>query len=406
VRSRQYLVEFPDRESAKKHWGERVHQDSRELALSTATRKVAHLAVREVEELRHVRGVRVFLNRVVTIPPHESRRLIPADQIQQQLTVAVPTHGADKLHAMGIKGQGVTVAVLDSGIAPHSDLGGSADIKKFYDVWKRQETPAIDDNGHGTHCAGIVSAAGNVTGIAPDSALIGIKVLDKTGTGSVATVVAGIDKAIEYFKAGYRPMVLSLSFGLPAKPVANDPLVAKVKEAADLGIFVAVAAGNNGPKPGTMTSPGTAHHPRILTVAAFDTQDTTDQADDEIAPFSSVGDSTRPDLGQDTMDVGADGVDVVSLAPANGYAKASGTSAAAPIVAAGLALLMSKAYQLAAEGRLRVKPEDINYAQLLATTANDHGDIDQAHEGRGELRIDKALEKMLLDYAKSGGARP
>jgi serine protease AprX len=395
ISSHQYIVEFPNVESATRFW---PRGQSVELALSTSLRKVAALSAAQVETLRQVPGVQVYLNRRISIPHGEHRHAVRTDRLDAHLKIGVPTHGADKLQAAGITGTRAFVAVIDTGIAPHKDLHGSDDVKRFYDVVAGQEVAPYDDHGHGTHCSGIVSASGGITGMAPDASLIGIKVLDHSGYGTTATVMAGIDKAIEYFKAGYRPLVISMSLGDDALPIADDPLVAKVKEAADLGIYFAIAAGNSGPSKGTIGSPGTTNHPRVLTVAAFDTRGTVEQSDDRIASFSSVGDMSKPELGQDAMDVGADGVSVLSLAPKDRYTKMSGTSMATPFVAGALALVMDLAYKLAAEGKLKVSPEEINFAELLKESANDHPKIDEIKEGKGELQVDKAAELLVQKY--------
>src|SRR5699024_9775003 len=145
----------------------------------------------------------------------------------------------------------------------------------------RQEP--YDDNGHGTHCAGDAAGNGQASdgkykAPAPEANIVGVKALDKRGSGSLSTVIAGIDWCIQN-QLKYNIRILSLSLGSPALESAEDDLVVKaVEQAWDRGMTVCVAAGNSGPLPGTIGSPGIS--PKVITVGAVNDQNTIDRSDD------------------------------------------------------------------------------------------------------------------------------
>ncbi len=345
-------------------------------------------------------GGQVFENRPMSNPSPAAMKRLGAEVtgITRKTLNTRATHGADKLHARGIRGQGTDLVIVDSGIAPHPDYDDR--IEGFFDVFAGTETvPRDGQTGHGTHVAGIGGADGTVRGMAPAAAILGVRVLDDRGRGSTASVLSGLDKAQEYFLARGRPMVVNLSLGGPAGPVGSDPLHEKVKALRAAGILVVAAAGNDGPGAGTISSPGNAED--AVAVAAFDTQGTPEQTDDTIAPFSSRGSARDDGTGQtDKPDIGANGVEVVSTFLDEGFAALSGTSMAAPAVAGAAALLLGRAQDLFTNGRLRksavelVRDGDIQ--RILTETAFDQTDIPKTSEGAGNLRVDRA-EALLVE---------
>ncbi|HEY6211354.1 MAG TPA: S8 family peptidase, partial [Vicinamibacterales bacterium] len=193
---------------------------------------------------------------------------------------------------------GVSVAVLDSGIAPNDDFTGR--ITGFYDFTQGGiPTNPYDDYGHGTHVAGLIGSSGKLSnyqyvGIAPDVHLIGFKVLDGTGQGKTSDVI----KAIEYIianKAKLNVQIVNLSLGHPIyAPAKDDPLVQAVEKATAAGLIVVASAGNYGQvQKGSgsgytgITSPGNA--PSAITVGAAVTNDTVTRDDDVVASYSSRG---------------------------------------------------------------------------------------------------------------------
>nr|WP_245831817.1 S8 family peptidase [Oceanobacillus senegalensis] len=269
------------------------------------------------------------------------------------LDVASPAIRADQLKQTGLTGKDVNIAIIDTGIHPHEDIQGR--IVAFQDFINNRSAP-YDDNGHGTHCAG--DAAGNgamsggeYQGPAPEANLIGVKVLDKMGSGSLSTVIAGINWCIEN-KSLLDIDILSLSLGSDAvESAADDPVVAAVETAWDMGITVVVAAGNSGPTEGTIASPGISQ--KVITVGAANDNDSIDRSDDSVANFSSRGPTIDGLIKPDLI---TPGVNITSLRSPNSfidktnkgarvdtnYISLSGTSMATPICAGVVAQLLQQ----------------------------------------------------------------
>jgi serine protease AprX len=266
----------------------------------------------------------------------------------------------------GVNGQGVTVAVVDSGISYHPALSQKVIANvSFVDG----DPKTVDEYGHGTHIAGIIagnaSAASGVTklyegGIAPGVKLVNVRVLGKNGTGWTSDVIAGIEWVIANSDR-YNIRIINLSLGHPVtEPSATDPLCRAVLKATTQGIVVIVSAGNSGkaadgsPILGGITSPGNSPH--AITVGALNTKATVVRSDDVMATYSSRG-PTKYDLAV-KPDIVAPGNKIVSLEaqgsylqknysflhaagyPNNAYMQLSGTSMSAAVISAGSALLM------------------------------------------------------------------
>ena len=255
--------------------------------------------------------------------------------------------------ALNCTGKGVTIAIIDTGIHPHKDLAGR--ITGFVDFINKRPDP-YDDNGHGTHCAGdAASSSTTYMGPAPEANLVGVKVLDKMGSGSLDTVMQGVEWCIQNNADSSKQKIdiISMSLGATAQNYAeenDDPMVHIVERAWEAGIVVCVAAGNEGPNYGTIASPGISD--LVITVGALDDKNTSDtREDDDVASFSSRGPTkyynvTKPDLL-------APGVNIVSLRSPNSYLDKlqksarvdndyfvlSGTSMATPICAGVVALI-------------------------------------------------------------------
>ncbi|MBB3126300.1 minor extracellular protease Epr [Paenibacillus rhizosphaerae] len=209
-------------------------------------------------------------------------------------------------------GQGVKVAIIDTGIAKHPDLCIAGGVNTI------TGGSFQDDNGHGTHVAGIAAATGRqkIFGNAPQVKLFAVKVLDQNGNGFVSDIVEGIDWCL---KRGIK--VMNMSFGLTGSG-NSKALRDAVKRAAKQGAVISASAGNEG----TTFSPlidAPARYPETIAVAA------TDRAD-RVADFSSRGNG---------ISVAAPGVDILSTLPGGTYGRMSGTSMSAPHVTGGAALL-------------------------------------------------------------------
>ncbi len=299
----------------------------------------------------------------------------------------------------GVTGQGIGVAVIDSGIAAHSALAQ----KVVASVSMLGNDPSVnDDYGHGTHVAGIIAGAAGpaklVTslytgGIAPGVQLINIRVLGDDGSGLTSDVIAGIDWAIAH-RTAYNIRVINLSLGHGVtEPSATDPLCEAVGRAYAAGIVVVAAAGNNGRTAdghtilGGITSPGNS--PVAITVGAVNTAGTVKRSDDTITTYSSRG-PTEYDF---TMkpDVAAPGNKIVSLeasgsylsthypslhragSGSNAYMQMSGTSMAAPMVSGAVALLL--------QGTPGLSPAQVKLALQMGATYMPDGGLVGAGSG-------------------------
>ena len=181
----------------------------------------------------------------------------PPLPVRPLLNDSVPLLHVPPLWDSGLRGSGVRVAIVDTGIdADHPDLAGRiAAHRDFSGAGDR------DDVGHGTHVAGIVAGGGAVyRGVAPEATLVIAKALSKEG-GSEDAVLAAMSWA-----SGQSVAVMNLSLGGPGSP--RSPLSREVDALTAQGIIVCVAAGNDGPASGTISSPGDARG--ALTVGAVD----------------------------------------------------------------------------------------------------------------------------------------
>lgn len=261
------------------------------------------------------------------------------------------TIGSRAVNRTGVTGKGVTVAVIDTGIALHPDFAGR--IAGFKDLVHGHKRP-YDDNGHGTHVAGIIGASGKssnymYSGIAPGTRLVGVKVLDRRGFGMLSTVLMGIEWCLRN-KDVFGIRIVNMSLGSPVSTSHyTDPLCMAVNKLSDVGIVVVSAAGNSGPESGTIESPGCC--PKTLTVGAVDDRIAEEPKNCRLAEFSSRGPTQdflpKPDLV-------APGVNITSTRARRRYASKmqnkikysytsmSGTSMATPVVAGVAALLLQQ----------------------------------------------------------------
>ncbi len=260
------------------------------------------------------------------------------------LDIAAPSVEAYLPHDEGYEGEGITVAIIDTGVSPHYDLTRPSNrIIGFKDFINNRQAP-YDDNGHGTHVAGIIagngySSKGKYVGIAPKANILAIKALDENGGGSSSKIVEAISYIIDT-KDKYNTKIINLSIGTPANNICEkDPLCRAVEKAVQAGLIVIVAAGNSGPERGTILSPGTSRN--AITVGAVDDKRTIDPSDDTIAPFSSRGPTME---GLKKPDILAPGVNINSLSnnKLDGYSALSGTSMATPLVSGAVALILNK----------------------------------------------------------------
>ena len=275
----------------------------------------------------------------------------------------------------GNTGDGASIAILDTGIdAQHETLeenlgegwatddaacttdcgggpfGGGNNIDECLEEWD-------DDNDHGSHCAGTAAAADNgvgVLGVAPDATLHAVKVLACDGSGSFDDIAAGIE-----WSADQGHDVQSMSLGADSdSDVVSDAL----EYAADRGVVMVAAAGNDGPCNDCVGFP--ARHPEVIAVSATD-------ENDDLADFSSTG----PEV-----ELAAPGVDTLSTVPRDDYAEFSGTSMACPHVSGAAATLIADG----TTDREAVRAE-------LKEAADDIG-LDDNEQGSGRLNVADAVD--------------
>ncbi len=281
----------------------------------------------------------------------------------------------------GLTGAGIGVAVLDSGVAAHSDLAGRviASVDLTGSDWRVSLTPLGDPGGHGTHVAGLIAgngarSGGTYTGVAPGADIVSVRVIDATGSARLSTVLHGLQWVLAN-RGTYHIRVVNMSFGARVRSSYQADLLASASEMLTFaGIVAVVAAGNMGAGSSTITTPGT--DPFVLTVGALDDRGTAGTLDGTIATWSSRGPTAfdaiaKPDVvapGRRIVSLRAEGSTLDQRYPARRvvagdaetarYFTLSGTSMAAPIVAGAVALLLERYPALA--------PRQVK-AQLRAT---------------------------------------
>jgi subtilisin family serine protease len=267
------------------------------------------------------------------------------------------------------KGDNITIAVIDTGLPDHPDIGDNAIAGKNY----IKSEDIYDYNGHQTHCVGIISAKDNrqgFVGVAPNSKCICIKALDENGSGNSLSVARALSYAIEI-----KPDIVSMSLGF----LSSDPLIHnKIKKLYSMNIPVVCAAGNSG-KAGVNYP---AAYPETIAVGAFNQLG-------KIAGFSSRGSE---------VDWAAPGTNIISTYLHNGYASSSGTSMACPFIAGVIALMLAKHKKQEQEtGENDCKTvNDIRHHLIKYT--NDRGTIGKDKEwGYGVIDVESLFKEEQVD---------
>ncbi|MFX0061452.1 MAG: S8 family serine peptidase [Candidatus Hermodarchaeota archaeon] len=363
--SERYIVTFreavADTRSAdistllKKHGGsyDVIHQFSKTNAL----------AIKLKVEKRSLRSQQAFIKKLATDPRIES---IEKDRrMRIMLDVSVPLIQAPKVweDPEGNKGKGVVVSVVDTGVdEDHPDLKGR--VTKVKDFTGEGH---FDGIGHATHVAGIIggtgeASGGKYTGIAPECTLISAKVLNSQGSGWMSDVIAGVE-----WSATNGAQIINMSLGSQGPCNGTDAISRTCQKLAEEGVIMVIAAGNSGPDPGTVGSPGCAR--KVITVGASNDQDT-------IAWFSSRG----PTLdGRVKPDICFPGFEIIAARAKNTemgtiiddhYTQASGTSMATPHAAGVAALLVAKESTLKCED---IKSLLCRHAKNMGLSAHTQG---------------------------------
>ena len=308
-----------------------------------------------------------------------------------------------------IQGQGIGVAVIDSGINPNGDLYTNmginrqvADIRFNSDY---NQSPS-DGYGHGTHVASIVGgdgskSSGKYIGVAPMVNIINVKVSNDDGSTMMKDVVQGLQWVFEN-KGKYNIRVVNLSLNsVVAESYNTSPLDAAAEILWFNGVVVVASSGNKGN--GAIYPP--ANDPFVITVGAVDDKGTATIADDKLASFSAYGNSengsVKPDLVAPGTNIIARIVNLnMGLAgshPANKvgsqYFRMSGTSMAAPMVSGAVALLL--------QDEPTLNPDQVKY-RLMTTANKTWTGYNASTVGAGYLDIYAAVNGTSTETANTG----
>jgi serine protease AprX len=315
----------------------------------------------------------------------------------------------------GDTGQGVDVALIDTGVAPVPALSGADKIVNGPDLSLESQDPSVqylDTNGHGMFMAGIIGGNdgqdGGYRGVAPDSRILSVKVGAANGAVDVSQVIAALDWVVEHRNDnGMDIQVINLSYGTAAtQPYTVDPLAYAAEQAWKAGIVVVTAAGNSGF--GTSLS-DPAYDPWVISVNAATTMGTPSLSDDKAAAFSAGTDRCKPPLcwGPTLLAPGAhmqglrvpgSYVDQSNPGAALGdlYSRGSGTSEAAAYVTGAVALLLQKYPQLT--------PDQVT--QMLTDNTVKLKGTPPFIQGSGELDLNQLLKAKPPKDPKKGPDGP
>jgi serine protease AprX len=334
--------------------------------------------------------------------------------------------GVQDAWARGYTGKGVTVAVIDSGIAPVPGLDKDDKVLDGPDLsydGQADGTRYVDGYGHGTHMAGIIAGSDDrfdpkkpdpavFAGVAPDARLLNMKVGAGDGGVDVSQVIAALGWVVQHRDdQGMHVRVVNLAYGTESvQPWQVDPLAKAVEDAWNHGIVVVTAAGNDGLGAPRLLMP--AIDPHVIAVGAVDHEGTQSTVDDQVADFTSGGTSGR------RPDVLAPGKSVVSLRVPGSYVdemhpegrvggddsgrlfRGSGTSQATAWVAGEVALLL--------QAKPSLTPDQVK--ALLTSTADPLPRHPNPAMGAGVVDIDAALAllnpKALLGSTSQLLGRP
>jgi serine protease AprX len=310
----------------------------------------------EISQLEGVKGI------------YEDKKLKVLDSEEIGDKLVGDPRKSRQLSVQGLSGEGVTVALVDTGADPnHESLSGR--ILAFKDFVNNQTSP-YDDNGHGTHCASLIAGRGGV-GVAPQAKLAVIKVMDREGGCYLSDAIKALDWCLKN-KNRYGIKVVSFSVGGEGPSDGSSILDEACNKMVDQGLVVCVAAGNSGPAPGSIVIPGDAE--KVITVGAID-------QNGNIFEKSSRGPIANGEIKPDVVTLG---VDVVSALAGSidGYSSLTGTSMAVPQVSAAAALVL--------QGNAGLQPSDVK--RTLLKTADDLGQAGPDNVfGYGALNLTEAL---------------
>ena len=319
--------------------------------------------------------------------------------------------GAPAWWNAGYTGQGVDVAVIDTGVAPVQGLNSPGKVVYGPDLSLESQNSSltnIDTNGHGTFMAGLIAGhdpsltapyanapASAYRGIAPDARIISLKVANADGSADVTQVIAAIDWVVQHaHDPGMNIRVINLSYGtVSSQPYQADPLAYAAEQAWKHGIVVVAAVGNTGGNPGNgqgLSDP--AYDPYVLAAGAYNSMGTNKIKDDVVASYSA---RTNGCGGCKNPDIVAPGTHMQGLRVVGGfidqnhpegilsdrYFRGSGTSEATAITSGVVALLLDKYPDLT--------PDEVKY--MLTNSAQNIPGWDGHFQGAGALNLPKLM---------------
>jgi serine protease AprX len=327
----------------------------------------------------------------------------PADTRAGSLTGVAAITGARTAIAAGYGGQGIDVAVLDTGVSPVPGLDGPNKVVNGVDLSFDSQQPGaefLDGYGHGTHLASIVAendaessdpavAADGYQGIAPFARIVNVRAGDSLGRVDVTQVIAGLDWIVAHRNSGdLNIRVVLLAYGTDStQSYKTDPLAHAVENAWQHGIVVVTSAGNAG-FDGKATATGLtmpAADPMVIAVGGDDPNGTLSTADDTVAGFSSGGlnkrnpDFLAPAVSIEGLNVPGSTVDHLygATAVTGRFIRGSGTSQAAAVVAGLAADLLSY--------RPGLTPDQVK--ALLGSKSHKLAKVDPVVQGFGEVNL-------------------
>jgi len=331
--------------------------------------------------------------------------------------------GAQNWWDSGYTGQGVDIALIDTGVAPVEGLKTPGKIVYGPDLSLESQSPDLrnlDTNGHGTFMAGLIAGrdstvtapysaapASAYRGMAPDARIISVKVGTADGGADVSQVIAGINWVVQHaHDPGFNIRVISLSYGTNStQSYTVDPLAYAAEQAWKKGIIVVAAAGNTGYQRKTGTAPGLAspaYDPYVMGVGGYDYKGTANYSDDV------MGDYSASSAGCGSLcknpDFVADGSHQQGLRLPGGYLdqthpegiidsryfRGSGTSQATAIAAGSIALVLSRYPKLT--------PDQVK--RFIMANGKKVGGADSQWQGTGEIEIDLMAMKTPPAYGQ------
>ena len=353
--------------------------------------------------------------------------------------------GAQAWWAAGYTGQGVDVAIIDSGVSPVQGLSAPGKVVYGPDLSFESQSPELtnlDTFGHGTFMAGLIAGhddalvapysiapASAYRGMAPDARIVSLKVGTADGGVDVSQVIAAIDWVVQHrTDNGLNIRVINLSYGTNStQSYLVDPLAFAVEQAWKAGIVVVAAGGNSGYQKGA-SAPGLAnpaYDPYIIAVGASDSMSTPEIWDDAVATFSAS--STACNNACRNPDLIAPGAHIQGLRVPGSYIdqnhpegildgryfRGSGTSESAAIVSGAVALLLqrhpgftpdqTKSFLLQGAAHLsgyssRLQGNGVvSLANMLTLSPAKYGQSYQASTGTGSLEQSRGTDHLTRD---------